>query len=82
MGLDVGIVSEVDQNIWAAVFSGYLILAVPCELCGRPLMTRESREARRGPACRAKSDEAVAPRTSAVSRTPVADDFDAGAVAR
>jgi Family of unknown function (DUF6011) len=52
------IVDRVDDSIWRALFDGHFRLAVPCEICGRPLVTLASKMARRGPRCAEKAGDA------------------------
>lgn len=53
--IDKRIVDQTDEGIWTALFNGHFLLAVPCEICGRALTSRASKEARRGSTCAAKA---------------------------
>jgi hypothetical protein len=57
--VDREIVGSVDESIWRALFDGHFRLAVPCEICGRPLVTLASKMARRGPRCAASAGDSI-----------------------
>lgn len=52
---DRHIVDRVDESIWQALFDGHFRLATRCDICGRWLTANASKQAHRGPRCRAKA---------------------------
>lgn len=51
LDFDKRVVSQVDWSIWQAVSTGHFRLAVKCDVCGRWLTSKASKQAHRGPRC-------------------------------